>query len=165
MRDRHPKGRMWMLLASAATVLILVPSMAGAGVGTGGDTDDDAQMIADAKRTDRAVVVAYNNKNWDELGPLWAEDALVLPPNHEPVRGRDAIIEYLRDARDVFGPIDDGWEHIRVKASGTFASLAGLFTLQSGHVRLTYAQLYERQPDGSVLLAVDQFNFRERPVG
>ena len=75
-----------MLLASAATALILVPGIAGAVAGTGGDADDDAQMVADAKRTESAIVAAWNDKKWDELGPLYAEDALVLPPNHEGPR-------------------------------------------------------------------------------
>jgi ketosteroid isomerase-like protein len=155
---------MRILLAFAA-VVVLAPGIAVAGAGTGGDADDGAQIVADAKRVEMAIVAAYNDKKWDELPPLFAEDALLLPPNHEPVRGRDAIVEYYKSGRDVFGEINEGWEFLRVKGSGNFASLAGLVTLGSGGIRLWYTDLYERQPDGSVQMVVNAFAFPERPVG
>src|SRR5688572_19627128 len=99
MSLRHPKP-MRILLAFAA-VVVLAPGIAVAGAGTGGDADDGAQIVADAKRVEMAIVAAYNDKRWDELPPLFAEDALLLPPNHEPVRGRDGIVEYYKSARDV----------------------------------------------------------------
>ncbi len=167
MSLRHPKAsgadhRRWVriLLTSAAVVLILAPGIAGAGAGTGGATDDDAQMVADAKLAESAIVAGYNDKKWDELRALYSEDALLLPPNHEPVQGRDAIIEYFQSIRDITGEIDDGLEYLRLKGSGSFAVLAGKITFQSGQVRMTYNDLYERQPDGSVLLAVNEIAFR-----
>jgi ketosteroid isomerase-like protein len=167
MSLRHAKAsgahhRRWVriLLAAAVVVLILTPGIAGAGAGTGGDTDDDAQMVADAKLAESAIVAGYNDKKWDELRALYSEAALLLPPNHEPVQGRDAIIEYFQSIRDVTGEIDDGVEYLRLKGSGNFAVLAGKITFQSGRVRMTYNDLYERQPDGSVLLAVNQIAFR-----
>ena len=144
-----------MLLASATTVLILAPGIALAGSGTGGDTDDGAQMIADAKRTENAVMVAWNAKKWDELGALYAEDAVVLPPNHGPVAGRAAIVEYFRGLRDALGELG-GFESVRTSANGRLADLVAKFTAESGRVRMIYQGHYERQPDGSVLLGVDQ---------
>jgi ketosteroid isomerase-like protein len=163
MSLRHPTP-MRILLAFAA-VVVLAPGIAVAGAGTGGDADDGAQIVADAKRVEMAIVAAYNDKRWDELPPLFAEDALLLPPNHDPVRGRDAIVEYYKSGRDVLGKINEGWEFLRVKGSGNFASLAGLVTLGSGGIRLWYTDLYERQPDGSVQMVVNAFAFPERPVG
>ena len=103
MSLRHPKAsvadhRRWVriLLAAAAVVFILAPGIAGAGAGTGGATDDDAQMVADAKLAESAIIAGYNDKKWDELRALYSEDALLLPPNHEPVQGRNAIIEYFQ---------------------------------------------------------------------
>ena len=157
--------RIRMLLASAAVVLIVVPSVAVAGAGTGGSTNEGDQMVAAARRTERAILVAVNDKKWDELRTLYSEDAVLMPPNHEPVQGRDAIVEYIRSLRDVAGKLDDGEEYLRVKASGDLASLAVTFSANSGHLRMTDTELYERQPDGSVVMAVEQFGFRERPVG
>jgi ketosteroid isomerase-like protein len=82
--------------------LIVVPGIAFAGPGASGGADDDAQMVADAMRTESAVAAAYNDKKWDELATMYTEDAVAMPPNHEPVRGRDAIIEYFRSVRDVY---------------------------------------------------------------
>lgn len=97
--------RIRMLMASAAVVLIGVPGMAVAVAGTGGDTDDDARLIVDARQSQRALYAAYNDKKWDELRLLFSEDAVMLPPNHKPIRGRDAIIEFVRNGRDVVGEI------------------------------------------------------------
>jgi len=144
----------------------VLPGMAVAGAGTGEATNDGTQMIADAKRTERAIVTAVNRKQWDELRALYAPDAVLLPPNHDPVQGRDAIVDYIRGIRDVIGPIDDdGEQYLRVKAGGNVASFATMFTANSGHLRVTDTAVYERQPDGSVLLAVEHFGLRERPVG
>ena len=72
MSLRHPKAsgadhRRWVriLLTSGAVVLILAPGIAGAGAGTGGATDDDAQMVADAKLAESAIVAGYNDKKWE----------------------------------------------------------------------------------------------------
>ena len=144
-----------MLLASAVTMLILAPGIALAGGETGGNTDDDAQMIADAKGTENAIVVAWNEKKWSELGALYAEDAMVLPPNHNPVAGRAAIVEYFRGLRDALGELG-GLEPVRTRANGRLADLVTKFTAESGRVRMIYQGHYERQPDGSVVLGVDQ---------
>ena len=155
---------MRMLLAFAA-VVVLAPGVAVAGAGTGGDADDGAQIVADAKRVEMAIVDAYNDRKWDELSPLFAEDGLLLPPNEEPIRGRSAIVEFYKSGRDVYGEINEGWEVLRVKGSGDVASLAGVVTLGHGRVRLWYTDLYERQPDGSVQMVVNAFAFPERLAG
>src|SRR5246127_4575986 len=87
---RHRKGRRYMLLASAAVALVLAPGIASAVAATGGAADDDAQLIAAAKRTESGIVATWNDKKWNELSRLYAEDAVVLAPNHEPVQGRGA---------------------------------------------------------------------------
>lgn len=156
---------MRMLLASAAVLLLVTPGLAVAGGGTGGDTNDDAQIVADAKRAERAYDAAWNDRRWDELRLLYAEDALLLLPNHEPIEGRDRIVDYLKSGRDFFGEIDDHSEWLRVKGSGNLATLAGEITTHSGRVRITYSDLWERQPDGSVAIAVSAVGFPQRPVG
>jgi ketosteroid isomerase-like protein len=154
-----------MLLASAAVVLVVVPGMAVAGTGTGGASDDEAALIAAAKRTEAAIVTAINDRKWDALGALYAPDAVLLPPNHEPVVGRDAIVDFIRSVRDVVGKLDYAVDYVRVEASGNFASMAVTFSANSGHLRMTDAELYERQPDGSLVMVVETFAFREQPVG
>lgn len=56
------------------------------------NTDADKTEIQDATR---AWAVAYNAGDADGVAKLYAEDAAVMPPGHEPVYGRAAIREYI----------------------------------------------------------------------
>jgi len=119
-------------------------------------------MFADAARTEQAIVTAYNDQKWDDLRALYLEDALMLPPNHEPITGRDAIVDYLRSLRDAAGPIDGGTvEHVRVRGSGKLVNIIGRFSVHSGRVRMMTDETFEREADGSVLCGVDHFSFRD----
>ena len=155
---------MRMFLAFAA-VAVLAPGVAVAGAGTGGDANDGAQMVADAQRVEKAIVAAYNNRRWDELPSLFAEDGVLLSGNAEPIRGRAAIVEFYKSGRDVYGQINEGWEVLRVEGSGTLANLTGVVTLGPGRIRLWYTDSYERQPDGSMQMVVNAFALPERPAG
>ena len=155
--------RIRMLVACAAAAVIAMPGIA-AGGGMGGDTGDATQMVAEAKRVEIAIVTAYNDRRWDQLPPLFAEDAVLLLSNHEPIHGRDAVAGYYETLRDVVGEINEGWEFLRVQGTGMSATLTGIVTLGSGRVRVWYSDLYERQPDGSVQLAVNAIGFAQRPV-
>ena len=160
------RRRTGTILASAAVVLLVGPTSAIAGAGPGGEANADARMIGDATRTEQAVAAAYNDKQWNQLRGLYTDDAVVLPPNHEPVRGRDAIIDYLRSVRDVYGPIDGPkFDHVRVRGSANLADLVSTFTAQSGRLRVIGEALYERQSDGTVVIGVDQFGFRDQAGG
>ena len=141
--------RIRMLLASAAVVFIAVPG-----------------VPADVMRVVHTNFATYNDGRWDQFALTYAEDALFLVQNRDPVRGRDAITEAHRRLRDVTGPVDlDSIEIVRARADGETAKLVYTFTAQSGHLRALANVFYERQPDGSVVLGVDQPGFREQPVG
>ena len=158
--------RLRMLLAAAAVALIAGPWIGAAGAGTAGHSDDDAQMLADVMRVVHTNFATYNDRNWDEFALTYAGDAVLLFQNQDPVRGRDAITETHRRVRDVFGPVDlDSIEVVRARADGKMAHLVYTFTARSGHLRGLADVFYERQPDGSVVLGVDQPGFGERPVG
>ncbi|MEW6471990.1 MAG: nuclear transport factor 2 family protein [Actinomycetota bacterium] len=139
--------------------MILAPGLALAG--TDRATDED-QMIAAARKTQSAIIAAYNEKRWDDLPPLYVEDAIMLPPNHEPIRGRDAIIKFLASARDAFGEADSsGSKSARVRASGNLVNFVYEFTAQGGRLRMMSHELYERQPDGTMLISIDEPSFIE----
>jgi ketosteroid isomerase-like protein len=158
--------RIRMLLAFAAVAFTAVPGIAAAGAGTGQHSDDDAAMLADVLRVVHTNFATYNDRKWDEFRLTYAEDAVFLLQNQDPVRGRDAITETHRRVRDAFGPVDlDSIKVVRARANGKIANLVYTFTAQSGHVRALANVFYERQPDGSVVLAVDQPGFREQPLG
>ena len=156
--------RIRMLVASAALILIAIPGIAAAGSSPGGERDD-AQMLADVMRVVHVNFATYNDRKWDDFRLTYAEDAIFLIQNRDPVRGRDAITEEHRRLRDVTGPVDlDSVEVVRASADGTTANLVYTFTAQSGHLRGLANVFYERQPDGSVVLGVDQPGFREQPL-
>jgi ketosteroid isomerase-like protein len=153
-----------MLMVSTAVALIAVPGIAVGAVATG-DGSDDSQIVADAKQAEHAYDAAWNDRRWDDLRLLYAEDALLLPPNHDPIEGRDRIVEYFKSARDLVGEIDAHPTWLRVKNSGNLATLAGELTTRSGRVHVAYSDVWERQPEGSVVIAVSAFAFPQRPVG
>jgi len=158
---RRPRWSARTLVPAAAMVLLVAPGIAGAGSGTAGaDSTDEAQMITQAKTVEQSIVRAYNEKKWDDFQALYTEDAIAVPPNHEPIRGPAAITEYYRGVRDITGEAVCG-EPLKATASGKLASLVGNCTAYSGRLRLTTDELYERQADGSVRYKVDMFGVGE----
>jgi len=83
----------------------------------------------------------------------------MLPPNHEPIRGRAAILAYLKSIRDVAGDAQTGDHLMRGTPSGNTVSWVGLYIF--GKLRITSHELYVRQPDGSMRNAVDMFGYRD----
>ena len=156
------------LVALAAVTFLVAPGTASArspdarsDTGLAAMGSDD-QMVAEAMALERKWVQLWNDRNWDDLGTtLYADDALAVPPNHEPIRGRAAIIEYLRGARDALGEFEGGTETFRASASGNLVSLVGEYSARSGKLRLTGHELFERQPDGPLRCTVDMFGFRD----
>jgi ketosteroid isomerase-like protein len=161
MQTRHI--RMWVapaLLAVAAMIAPLAarPDTAGADDHVRGA----AEMITEALRLDQMFVELWNDRNFDELGRVYyVDDALLVPPNHEPIRGRDAIIKYFEGGRDAFGEIEMAPDPHAASASGNLVSILGKYSAHSGQVRTTNHELFERQPDGSLKVTVDMFGFRD----
>jgi ketosteroid isomerase-like protein len=145
---------------AVATVAVAFPAQPGRAA-DGDGPGEPAALVRDANRMDQMFVQLFNDRRFDDLGrQYYAENAIAVPPNHEPVQGRAAIVEYLRSARDGFGDIAvmDPW---RASASGELVSVVGQYTGQSGHLRATSHELFERQPDGSLKCTVDMFGFRD----
>ena len=148
-----------VLLASAVAAVVLAPGFALAGPDEANDRDE---LIAAARKTQNAIITAYNARKWDDLPPLYVEDAVMLPPNHEPIHGRDAIIDFLRSARDAVGVGDlSNSRNARVIVSGNLVNFVYLFTARDGHLRMVSNELYERQPDGSMRITVDEPSFTD----
>jgi len=122
---------------------------------------DAAAMLAEAVRMEQLFAELYNNRQFEELGArYYAEDAIVIPPNTEPVRGRADIVEYFRSVRDAFGEVKMG-EPLRSSTSGSLVSLVGQASAHNGQLRAVMHELYERQADGSLLAVHDAFSFRD----
>jgi len=150
------------LMACAAVMCLMAPGTAGAGSGeTGTPTSDRDPMVAEAMRLDQEAVQLWNERKWDEFAAGYADDAIACPPNHEPIRGGRAITEYYKGLRDALGELEGGTETLRATASGKVVSLLSQFSARSGRFRVTAHELYERQTDGSLKLAVDMFAVRD----
>jgi ketosteroid isomerase-like protein len=90
------------------------------------------------------------------------EDALMLPPNHEPIRGHQTILAYFKSLRDAVGEFDTGDSLIRATSSGdNSVSWVGQFSFHDGKLRVTTHELFLRQPDGSMRCAVKMVGFRD----
>ena len=101
-----------------------------------------------------------NAKAWDKVADLYAEDAIAIPPNHEPIKGRAAIVEYWKSVRDTVGEAVCG-EPMDAVASGKYlASVGRDCTVYSGTVGFTFHELVERGEDGTWRYKFDMFGLR-----
>jgi len=166
-RSRHMTSghRRWSrvvtLMGSVAIGLLVVPGLAKAGAGT--HTGGSDRVVATASQDlnlQRTWVQLFNGRRWDELAAIYEEDAVAIPPNHEPVRGRAAIIDYFKGIRDFVGEVTWG-EPARITVSGDLVALVGdKGSAHSGAMRFNAHELYARQPDGSLRYRFDMFGMQ-----
>jgi uncharacterized protein (TIGR02246 family) len=103
-------------------------------------------------------VDASNQGDADALASLYADDAVLLPPDHEPVRGRAAIGEFWRQGTD------EGLEvtTLTVEADGDLGYLVGRYHLPATGEEPAdsgkYVMCLKRQRDGAWKLTADIWN-------
>jgi uncharacterized protein (TIGR02246 family) len=103
-------------------------------------------------------VAASNEGDADALTELYADDAVLLPPDHEPIQGREAIGEFWRQGTDTGLEVST----LRLEVDGTVAYLIGRYHLpptegeeaDSGQ----YVLCLKQQSDGSWKLTADIWN-------
>ena len=103
-------------------------------------------------------MAASNRGDADALTEMYAEDAVLLPPDHEPIEGREAIGAFWRKGTD------QGLEvtTIRIDTDGRIGYLVGRYRLpptadepaDSGK----YLVCLRRQTDGAWKLTADIWN-------
>ena len=103
-------------------------------------------------------VAASNRGDADALMELYAEDAVLLPPDHEPIEGRKAIGEYWRQGTDQGLEIST----LRVDTDGRLGYLVGRYRLPATENEPAdsgkYVMCLKRQNDGSWKLTADIWN-------
>ena len=122
-------------------------------------------MVLEAvKGFNARLVEAYNRGDVAAVAALYTEDATVLPPNSQAIRGRQAVHDFWNGARLV-GLRDLALETTSVEQSGDTAYEVGAYSLhvrpQGGQPvsdRGKYVVIWKRQADGSWKLAVDIWN-------
>jgi ketosteroid isomerase-like protein len=164
--EQHPpmaRGSRWLtrtvVVSAAVALLAALPGIAGARHDAGVDASDQDQTGIEGFRLQLTFVEYFNARRFEDIGTLYEEDAILMPPNHEPVRGRAAIVDYWRGIRDVAGEVECH-EPLRLSRSGNLISLAGFCTSHSGQVGYNAHELSARQADGSVRYRVDMFGMR-----
>jgi uncharacterized protein (TIGR02246 family) len=106
----------------------------------------------------RRYVTASNEGDAKALADLYADDAVLLPPDHEPVRGREAIGAYWSQGTD------EGLEvtTLAVEVDGDLGYLVGRYNLPATEEEPAdsgkYVMCLKRQRDGSWKLTADIWN-------
>lgn len=103
-------------------------------------------------------VAASNRGDADALMEMYAEDAVLMPPDHEPIQGREAIGAFWRQGTDQGLEVST----IRVDTDGRIGYMAGRYHLPATSSEPAdsgkYLMCLERQADGSWKLTADMWN-------
>jgi uncharacterized protein (TIGR02246 family) len=120
-----------------------------------------APRAADRQAIEAAVsryVAASNQGDAEALTELYAEDAVLLPPDHLPIHGRQAIGEFWRQGTDSGLAV----RTLRVEVDGSIGYLVGQYSLPQTEEEPAdsgkYVMCLRRQGDGSWKLTADIWN-------
>ena len=82
--------------------------------------------MGDAREVMDRVTAAVMGQDFDAAAACYAESAVAVTPDQGEVRGREAVISYLRQQVEVFP--DAGFESVQKHESGNVAIDEGYFT-------------------------------------
>jgi uncharacterized protein (TIGR02246 family) len=118
----------------------------------------DATSRGAIEATVNRYVAASNQGDAEALAELYADDALLLPPDHEPIHGREAIVEFWRQGTDEGLAVST----LRLEVNGDVAYLVGRYRLPPTEEESAdsgqYVLCLKRQPDGAWKLTADIWN-------
>jgi ketosteroid isomerase-like protein len=106
----------------------------------------------DVRTFNESFSAALARQDSEAAAEAYTEDARLLYPGHPVIHGRAAIGDLLRDSL-AKGPSLITFETEQVWDGGTFVVDVGTYT--SGDSAGKYVVVHERQPDGSLRMAVD----------
>ena len=155
---KHSKKDAKMTASGGNAVLL---ALLGALAACGGQPRSRESARTDAKAIEAAVmryVAASNRGDVDALAALYAEDAVLLPPDHGPVEGREAIADFWRQGTDHGLAI----RTIRVDVQSDLGYLVGRYTLPATDQEPAdsgkYLLCLRRQSDGTWKVTADIWN-------
>jgi uncharacterized protein (TIGR02246 family) len=109
-----------------------------------------------------AFLAAVNARDLDAAVGLWREDAVIVQPDGQPLRGREAVADALRALID--GGVELQTEVASIIEAGDVALVSGTLTLgipngDGPYGRFTNRSssvvIYKREPDGGWRIALD----------
>ena len=130
------------------------------------DTVEQESLGEELMDLSRAWSDAFARGDLEAVLSYWADDATVMAPGQPPIRGKEAIREYIMGTRDIPG-FRVCWEPLEahVAASGDLAYLIERLSTtvadETGASVTEYKKVvtvWERQPDGSWKNVVDMWN-------
>jgi uncharacterized protein (TIGR02246 family) len=148
-------ARMTAWALQALVLPVGVALLAGCGQRSGPGEGGSKRAIEAAVQR---YVEASNQGDADALASLYADDAMLLPPDHEPVRGRAAIGDFWRQGTD------EGLEvtTLTVEVDGDLGYLVGRYHLPATDEEPAdsgkYVMCLKRQRDGAWKLTADIWN-------
>lgn len=106
----------------------------------------------------RRYVAATNEGDAEALTQLYTEDAVLLPPDHQPIQGRDAIADFWRQGTDPGLEVTT----LRLEVDGDIGYLVGRYHLPPTEEEPAdsgkYVMCLKRQGDGAWKLTADIWN-------
>lgn len=129
---------------------------------------DEAQILT----ADSLFTVGTNTGNVDQVAAIYAEDAVLLPPNAPPVKGRAAIREFWNGLLQAYAVvITVGTD--RIEGRGDLAYVVGHYRFETtpkakGTPAMPpedgkFLEVFKRQPDGQWRYAVDMYSSNAPP--
>jgi hypothetical protein len=145
----------------ASGVPIAASATSGAGDGGRRVSAAEESMVAATWQAEERFRELWNANNIDQLvAEIYTDESVVVPPNHDPIRGRAAILEFLKPARAELGEYSKDDMSCQPTSSDTLVSMFCDYKFRSGGFRFNAHEAWHRQPDGSVRNMVDMFGFR-----
>jgi ketosteroid isomerase-like protein len=123
------------------------------------------------RAADLAFAAAANAGNLDGVVAIYADDASLLPPNHPPVKGRDAIREYWGGLLGAYN-VKFELSSETIEGRGDLAYNVGGYHLDAkpkakGPPPIDeegkFVEVLKRQADGSWKYAVDMYSSNSAP--
>lgn len=134
--------------------LLIVTVLVLASCSKSGDSEASASKV-ELGQMNRDFAAALNAKDAKMAASLYTEDAVLIPPGEDMVRGRENIEAYWKIAIDSGGVRDVSVETIDARSSGVLGYEIGTFELTANGpngeaMKDTgrYIELLKREPDG-----------------
>jgi ketosteroid isomerase-like protein len=114
-----------------------------------------------AVQMDDEFVRLWNANKIDEMVEFYyVDDAFIVPPNHDPIKGKKDIYEYFKGIRPSIGELQTGLKHHQVVVTDDMTSVVGNYAAYNGGMRFNSHEAFVRQADGTLKVVADMFGFR-----